>query len=72
VQKAKVTHIFAEDLREAISNVKRDEYRRALDGAHDPKILDAIQHKIRTDSQLTQEDRIQLLGDVERAADLSK
>jgi hypothetical protein len=30
MQREKLTHAFTQDLKDAISNVRRDEYRRAL------------------------------------------
>lgn len=68
MQRAKVTQAFDQDLKEAISDVKKDEYERALEEAHDLMALNAIEHRIRTDFQLTQDDRVQLLGDIERVA----
>jgi hypothetical protein len=72
MQGAEVAHVFARDLKEAISNVKRDEYRRALGETHDPMVLNAMEHRVRTDSQLTQDDRVQLLGEIERVAALAR
>ncbi len=71
MQRAKAMQVFDQDLKEAISSVKKDEYRRALGWAHDLMALNVIEHKIRTDSQLTQDDRVQLLGDIERVAALA-
>lgn len=64
MQRAKATQVLEQDLKEAISNVKKDEYRRALREAHDLTVLDSIEHRIRTDSQLAQDDRVQLLGEL--------
>jgi hypothetical protein len=70
MQRAKVMQVLERNLKEAISNVKKDGYRRTLGNAHDMTALNVIEHRIRTDFQLTQDDRIQLLGDVERVATL--
>lgn len=71
MQGAKVTQINKQDLKEAISNVRRQGYRRALGEARVLMALNTIEHKIRTDPQLTQDDRVQLLGDAERVAALA-
>jgi hypothetical protein len=63
-------NIFDHDLKEAISGVKRDEYRKVMGNTLSPMVLIAIERRIRTDSQLTRDDRMQLLGDVERFAAL--
>ena len=66
MQRAKVVQDFDQDLKEAISSVKKEEYRKAVDKACDLLDLNIIEHRIRTDFQLTQDDRLQLLGDIER------
>lgn len=70
MQRAKAMNAFDQDLKEAISSVKRDEYRKVMGNTHSPMVLIAIERRIRTDSQLTRDDRMQLLGDVERLAAL--
>lgn len=67
MQNAKVIQVLQQDLKVTISSVKKDEHQRALEGAHDLLALEFIERKVRTDSQLTQDDRVQLLGDIERA-----
>jgi len=64
LQKAKVKQVFGQDLKEAISNARKDEYRRGLRAAHDPEALKIIEHKIRTDFQLTPDDRVRLLSEL--------
>jgi hypothetical protein len=66
MQRAKVIQVFGQDLKEAISDVKKDEYRKELEDARDSVALNVVEHRIRTDFQLTQDDRLQLLGDAER------
>lgn len=68
VQKAKVVQVFDHDLKEAISDVKKDWYRKVLKEVHDSVALAAVEHEIRTDPQLTRDDRLQILGDVGHAA----
>ena len=60
------TDAFNRDLKEAISDVKKREYRRELLSAVDSATLRIIDHRIRTDSQLTVNDRLQLLSEIER------
>jgi hypothetical protein len=71
MQRAKAVQIFDQDLKEAISDVKKDEYRRELENARDLAALEIIEHRIRTDFQLTRGDRLQLLAEVERATALA-
>ena len=59
---------FDQDLKEAVSEVRRNEYRRATEAVRDPVSLKVIEIKVRTDFNLTQDDRLQLLGDIERLA----
>jgi hypothetical protein len=63
-------NVFDQDLKETISNVKRDEYRKVMGNTQSPMDLIVIECRIRTDSQLTRDDRMQLLGDAERFAAL--
>jgi hypothetical protein len=71
MQKAKMTQAFDQDLKEAISDVKKGEYWRKLETVHDPVALDAMEHEIVIDSQLARNDRLQLLAEVERATALA-
>jgi hypothetical protein len=71
VQKAKTIQVFDQDLKEAISDVKKSEYRRKLETLRDPVALDAMEHGIMIDFQLTSSDRLQLLAEVERATALA-
>lgn len=68
MQRAKAVQVFDQDVREAISDVKKDGYRKALGEAHGPVGLSLIEHEIRLDFQLTRDDRLQLLGEVEHAS----
>ena len=70
MQTAKVVHDYDQDLKEAISYVKRNGYRKALEGASSPTALRAIEQQVMTDFQLTQSDRARLLGDIERVVAL--
>ena len=71
MQKAKAVQVFDQDLKEAISDVKKDEYRRELENVRNLAALNIIEHRIRTDFQLTRNDRLQLLGEAERATALA-
>jgi hypothetical protein len=71
MQRAKAVQVFDQDLKEAISDVKRDEYKRELENARNLAALDIIEHRIRTDFQLTRNDRLQLLAEVGRATALA-
>lgn len=70
MQRAKAVQMFEQDVKEAILDVKKDEYRRELENVRKLVALNIIEHKIRTDFQLTRNDRLQLLGEVERATAL--
>ena len=59
--------VFDQDLKEAISDVKTNEYWRELKSARSSVALSAIEHRIRMDFQLTGNDRLQLLAEVEHA-----
>jgi len=65
MQRAKAVQVFNEDLKEEISDVKKDGYRKALREAHDQAALSIIEHEIWSDFQLTREDSLQLIGEVE-------
>jgi len=71
MQRTKSGQKYDYDLKEAISSVKADVYRQALARAHDFDALTLVEHEIRSDFQLMQNDRIPLLGEVERAAALA-
>jgi len=64
VQRTMVLQVLGQDLKKAISDVKRDHYRRTLAATHDSMALRDVEQRIRIDSQLTQDDRLQLLGEV--------
>jgi len=65
VQRAKAVQILDQDVKEAISDMKKDEYRRALEGAHDSVALGIIENKIRVDFQPVMADKLLLLSEVE-------
>ncbi len=67
MQRAKAVQLLDQDLKEAISDVKKDGYRKALEEAHDQTALSLVEHEIRSDFQLTRDDRLQLLGEVEHS-----
>ena len=67
IQRAKTVQVFSQDLKEAISDVKREEYRRELENVRNLVAPDIIEHRIITDSQLTRNDKLQLLAEVELA-----
>ena len=71
MQRAKTVQVFDQDLKEAISDVKKDEYRRELETVRDLVALGVMEHRIMTDFQLTRNDRLQLLAEVERATALA-
>ncbi len=71
MQRAKAVQVFDQDLKEAISDVKKDEYRRELETVRNSVALGIIGHRTRTDFQLTRNDRLQLLAEVERATALA-
>ena len=60
------TIAFDRDLKEAVSDVKKQEYRRELLVAHNLAALQIIDHRVRTDPQLTVYDRLQLLSKIEQ------
>jgi hypothetical protein len=64
MQRAKVLQVFEQDLKESISGLKKDEYRRAMRDAHDQMALNSIEHEININFQLIQDDRIQLLSEL--------
>jgi hypothetical protein len=64
MQQRRAVQVSDESLKEAISDVKREGYRRAIVGAHSVASLTRIEHEIRFDFQLTQDARLQLLGEV--------
>ena len=56
---------FNRDLKEAISDVRKHEYRREVQIATNSDALRAIDNRVRTDSQLIMQDRLQLLSEIE-------
>ena len=66
MQKREISRTLDQDLKEAVSLVKRHDYERMLKLAHDLMGLGAIERQVRMDSRLTQGDRIALLSAVAR------
>ena len=67
MQRAKLVSAYGQDLKEAISEVKAATYRQLLASAGSLDAVAKVEHEIRSDFQLTGDDRVQLLGEVERA-----
>ena len=55
---------FEQDLKETVSDVKKEEYRREMRQAASLESLFSIEREVETDFQLTQSDRVQLLGEL--------
>jgi molybdopterin converting factor small subunit len=68
LQKREISRALDEDLKEAVSLLKRQDYEGMLKRAHDLVGLGSIEHQVRMDSRLTQGDRIRLLSAVSRKA----
>ena len=66
LQNWEISRALDQDLKEAVSLVKRHDYERMLKHAHDLVGLGAIEHQVRMDSRLTQGDRVLLLSAVAR------
>jgi hypothetical protein len=67
MQRAKALPLFDQGLKDAISEVRRDEYRRELAAAPSSVSLNVIENRVRADYQLTLDDRLQLVGEIECA-----
>lgn len=67
MQQAKGLQSFNHDLRDAISEIRRDEYRRELAAASNPVSLGVIEDRVKADHQLTSDDRLQLISEIECA-----
>ena len=72
MQRTKSVQKYDHDLKEMISSVKADVYWQALARALDFDALAIVEHEIRSDFQLMQNDRLPLLGEVESAAALAR
>ena len=59
------TNAYSRDVKEAISEIKKHEYRRKLFVALNPAALRDIDYRVRTDSQLTMRDKLRLLSEIE-------
>jgi hypothetical protein len=68
MRRARAVQVFRQDLKEAISGVKKDGYRKEMGEYRDLDALSLLEHEIRSDYQLTRDDRLQLLGEVELAS----
>jgi hypothetical protein len=55
---------FEQDLKETVSDVKKEEYRREMRQAASLEGLLSIEREVEADFQLTQSDRVQLLGEL--------
>jgi hypothetical protein len=64
LQKREISRRLDQELKEAVSLLKRRDYERMLKSAHDLLGLGDIEHQVWTDSRLTQGDRILLLSAV--------
>jgi hypothetical protein len=63
-RRGKAMQSFERDLKETVSDVKKEEYRREMRQAASLESLFSIEREVETDFQLTQSDRLQLLGEV--------
>ena len=68
MQREKAVLVFDRDLKEAISDVKKDGYRKALLEAQGQVVLKLIEREIRSDFRLTRIDRLELLAEVALAS----
>jgi len=68
MQRAKAVEVYGQDLKDVISELRKEAHRKALGGAHDIVALRLIEHKVRSDFQLTRDDRLELLAEVELAS----
>lgn len=66
MQKREILRTLSQDLKEEISLVKRHDYERMLEHAHDLMGLGVIERQVRMDLSLTQGDRILLLSAIAR------
>lgn len=66
MQRTKAVQVFDKDLKDAISEVKKEKYRRELMAAHSSLALDIIENRVRADYQLTSDDRFQLMSEIVR------
>ena len=64
LSKREIMRTANQDNREAISLAKRVDYERLMEGAPDFGVLRVIEQQVKTDSRLTQPDRILLLSAV--------
>jgi hypothetical protein len=63
-QRGKAMQSFEQDLKEEVSDLKKEEYRREMREAANLAKLLSIEREVETDFQLTQSDRVQLLGEL--------
>jgi hypothetical protein len=64
LQGAKIHDGFEQELKETISWVRKNQYERMLAMADGEGATRELDRKIRTDSQLTQDDQARLLAEV--------
>ena len=67
MQRAKALQVFDQELKDVISEIKKEEYRREMEAARGSVALDAIGDRVRADCQLTADDRFQLVSEIECA-----
>ena len=66
MQRTKASQVLDYELRDAVSDAKKNEYRRELQIVPNSAALRTIDFRVRTDSQLTMRDRLILLSEIER------
>ena len=64
MQRARIHDTFEQDLKEAISWLKKTQYEMMLAKTHDEGAVHGLDQKIRVDSQLTWDDKAKLLAEV--------
>lgn len=67
MRKAEEQQLMEQDLREVVSEMRNEEYRRALERARGPDYLRSIELRVREDSRLSPVHRSQLLKSLEDA-----
>jgi len=68
MQRTKIHGVFEQDLKEAISWTRKSQYERMLANTRGEGATQELVQMIRTDSQLTQDDRAEFLAEVNGAA----
>lgn len=65
MQRAKLKQVMEKDMKQVVSNVKRDQFMKAISETRDPLAMEDVKRRIRVDPQLSEGDRIQLLSKAE-------